>query len=152
MYESITHVALCVEDVAAAEQYYCSLLALEVAFRDIEVEGEWFGLRPEYDWEAADGANAQVCALGRGNLVLALESGRPTSEASRLQHIGLRVSFDDLQSLRIRVAEHEIEAEITRPDLLVFSDRFGVRWEVGIAAYDDPSSMGTGPRTGRWWP
>jgi hypothetical protein len=35
---------------------------------------------------------------------------------------------------------------------MTFDDRLGFRWHVGIAAYNDPASMGAGERTGRWWP
>jgi catechol 2,3-dioxygenase-like lactoylglutathione lyase family enzyme len=151
MYQSITHVSLTVDDVPAAEDYYRSLLALEVAFRDVEVDGAWYGLAPDSDWLAADGCTTRMCALSNGALVLALEEGDGVA-GGRLNHIGLRVTLEDLTHLRIRAHEHDTVVETNTADRLVFRDRYGVRWEVGLVAYDRPGAMGTGPRTGRWWP
>jgi hypothetical protein len=39
---------------------------------------------------------------------------------------------------------------VDREQTLIFDDPFGVRWEVNSFAYDDPPSMSTGARTGRW--
>jgi catechol 2,3-dioxygenase-like lactoylglutathione lyase family enzyme len=147
----MTHVALTVPDVAEAEDYYRSLFALEVAFRDVEIEGQWYGLRPDSDWRAADGCTARMSALARGPFVLALEEG-VAADAGRLNHIGLRMTLENLTHLRIRAHEHGVEVEENRADLLAFRDRYGVRWEIGLVAFDRPASMGAGARTGRWWP
>ena len=151
VYQSITHVALKVANVEEAEEYYHSLLGLTVAFRDVQIEGEWYGLRSGYDWRAADGCELAVSVLGNGPLNLALESGDAPANG-RLNHVGLRVSLGVLDELRIRAVEHEAAIVTNRSDLLVFEDRYHIRWEVGIAAYDNPAAMGTGARTGRWWP
>lgn len=154
MYQSITHVALTVSNVEEAEEYYRSLLGLTVAFRDVRIDGEWYGLRSGYDWRAADGCELAVSVLGNGPLNLALESGEAAENgrSHHLGHVGLRVSLGILDELRIRALEHEAEIVTNRSDLLVFEDRYRIRWEVGIAAYDNPAAMGTGARTGRWWP
>jgi hypothetical protein len=33
---------------------------------------------------------------------------------------------------------------------LIIDDPFGIRWELNTFAYDDPRSLSTGARTGRW--
>lgn len=150
-YLGVTHIALSVPSVPDAEEYYCSLLGLAVAFRDVEVEGEWYSLRPGTDWRAADGWTRAMSALGNGALVLALEEG-DRGMTGPVDHIGLRLTLEDLTALRIRAFEHEVTVEENRADLLVFRDRYGVCWEAGLTAYDQLAVMATGNRTGRWWP
>lgn len=150
-YLSMTHIALTVPDVPAAEEYYRSLLGLAIAFRDVAINGEWYGLRPGTDWRAADGYTAARSTLSNGALVIAIEQGDACS-SGRLQHIGLRLTLEDLTSLRIRAFEHETVVEKNDAGLLTFRDRYGIRWEAGLAAFDEPASLGAGARTGRWWP
>ena len=39
---------------------------------------------------------------------------------------------------------------LDRERALIIDDPFGVRWELNTFAYDDPSSLSTGARTGGW--
>lgn len=149
-YLGVTHVAITVPDVPAAEDYYRSLLGLTPAFRDVEIDGEWYGLRPDSDWRAADGCTNAVSALGNGALMLFLEQG---DQAPGLPHrIGLHLALEDLTQLRIRAFEHNADIDINHAGLLRFRDRFGIQWEAGLAAYDRPAALGAGARLGRWWP
>jgi len=147
----VTHLALTVPSVPNAEEYYASLLGLDLVYRDICVEGEWFGLPRHADWLAADGATARISVLARGALVLVLSDGATSSPPGGCE-VGLRVTLADLNDLRIRVAEHGVDFSENAAGQMRFVDRLGVRWHVGIAAFNDPASMGTGARAGRWWP
>jgi len=147
----VTHIALPVPAVPEAEEYYASLLGLDLVYRDICVDGEWFGLQRYTDWRAADGATARISVLARGALVLVLSDGTPGSPHGGCE-LGLRVTLANLNDLRIRVAEHGVDFSENAAGEMRFADRLGVRWHVGIAAFNDPASMGTGARAGRWWP
>jgi catechol 2,3-dioxygenase-like lactoylglutathione lyase family enzyme len=153
MFLGLTHITLGVPSVPDAEEYYASLFGLEVAFRDVRIDGEWFGLRPWSDWRAADGADAYLSVLHRDALVIVLEDvlGEGGGAQARSE-IGLQVNLANLNELRIRVAEHNVDFRENRADLMTFDDRLGFRWHIGIAAYNDPASMGAGERTNRWWP
>jgi len=37
-----------------------------------------------------------------------------------------------------------------REQALIIDDPYGVRWELNAFAYDDPPSMSTGARNGKW--
>lgn len=147
----MTHLALPVAAVPEAEEYYASLLGLDIVYRDICVDGEWFGLERYADWRAADGATVHISVLARGALVLVLSDEEPSVPPGPCE-VGLRVTLADLNQLRIRVAEHGVDFRENSGGAMRFDDRLGVRWHVGIAAFNNPASMGTGARAGRWWP
>lgn len=151
MFLGITHLRLPVAAVPEAEAYYLSLLGLDLAYRDILVDGEWYGLPVHADWQAADGASGRISVLAGGPLVLVLSDSDPPRPGTP-ETVGLLVAFRDLNTLRIRVAEHDVAFRENDAGAFSFDDRFGFRWQVGIAAYNDPASMGAGSRTAKWWP
>lgn len=147
----ITHVALRVSNLPEAEAYYAALFGLQVAFREVECEDGWRTLRPANDWSAAIAAGHApgLSVLHGGALTLALEAG-PAQPAGQLSHIGLAVAAEQLDALRQRIAALGGNAGLQRADLLVFDDRFGVRWEIAAAPLPPAEQQSSGARAGRW--
>ncbi len=153
VFERISHVALKVPDVVEAEHYYTRLFDLRVAFRDLSVGGEQFYLRPGLTWTdaRAKGFEPGLSALARDGFVLALEQSEDRGGGSKLDHIGIEVDESDLDSLAGRLTGEACVVEVHRTGLLVFSDRYGVRWECSAVRRRIEDSS-TGARTGRWLP
>jgi catechol 2,3-dioxygenase-like lactoylglutathione lyase family enzyme len=147
----VSHVALMVADLPDAEAYYTALFGLTVAFREVECEDGWRTLRPGSGWPEAIAAGYApgLTVLHGGGLTLALEAG-PTGPGGALSHIGLAVETAQLETLRGRLDALCASVVEQRTDLLVFADRFGVRWEVGVAPLPPAAEQSTGARRGRW--
>ncbi len=149
-----THLALRVQRLRAAEAFYRELFALEVAFREAETpEGGWLTLRASADWDDAEeaGVDLGLVMLYRDGLRLALEAADAVEAVtSRLSHVGVFVDEDEFK--RIRAASERLDCEIVNDNqrALVIDDPFGVRWELNSFQYDDPPSLSTGARAGRW--
>jgi catechol 2,3-dioxygenase-like lactoylglutathione lyase family enzyme len=150
-YRAVTHIALMVTPLRQAEAFYQTLFALEGAFREAEMADGWYTLPPQASWEDAEAAGIQLglCSLHRDAFTLALEEG-PSTAGGRLSHIGLQVDAADLERLWMQAPASGCQVVTDRPTLLVFDDPYGVRWEVTTTTYDDPSTLSTGARAGRW--
>jgi catechol 2,3-dioxygenase-like lactoylglutathione lyase family enzyme len=149
---SVTHVALRVERLREAEMFYRSLFALEVAFREAETPDGWWTLPEAADWDDAQraGIDLGLVMLYRGGLRLALEAADAVAEDGQLSHVGVFVDEDELTRLRAVTADLGCKIVLDRAQALTFDDAFGVRWELNNFPYDDPPSLSTGARTGRW--
>ncbi len=147
----ISHIALTVADLPEAERYYAELFDLAVAFREVECADGWRTLRAGTGWPeaAAAGYAPGLGVLCGGGLTLALEAG-PGGPSGRLSHVGLLVSTEQLTVLRARLARLGGAVDTERSDLVVFDDRFGVRWEVASAPQPPPERQSAGARRGRW--
>ncbi|HZQ37261.1 MAG TPA: VOC family protein [Dehalococcoidia bacterium] len=147
----ISHIALTVPALAEAETYYAALFGLSVAFREVECGDGWRTLRPGTGWPEATAAGHApgLSVLHGGGLVLALEAG-PAVEQGTLSHVGLTVEPAELDALRGRLEAQRCRVADQRADLLVFADRFGVRWEVAAAPLPPPAQQSGGARLGRW--
>src|SRR5262245_2327157 len=147
-----THVALRVQRLREAEPFYCELFALEVAFREAETPEGWLTLRASAGSDAAEAAGIDVGLVMpyRDGLRLALEAVGAVAENGRLSHLGVFVDGDEFP--RIRAASERLGCEIVddNPRALVIDDPFGIRWELNSFPYDDPPSLSTGARAGRW--
>jgi catechol 2,3-dioxygenase-like lactoylglutathione lyase family enzyme len=142
-----------VHPLREAEVFYRELFALEVAFREAETPDGWFTLRASADWDAAEAAGIDLglVMLYRDGLRLALEVADAIEESGRLSHVGVFVDGDEFA--RIRVASERLGCEIVddNPRALIIDDPFGIRWELNSFPYDDPPSLSTGARAGRWF-
>jgi catechol 2,3-dioxygenase-like lactoylglutathione lyase family enzyme len=149
---SFTHVALRVERLREAETFYCELFALDVAWREAETPEGWQTLPQAAGWDDAERAGVQlgIVMLYRDGVRLALEAVDSVTDDGQLSHVGVLVDDGELERLRriARAAGCAIVVESERA--LIFDDLFGVRWEFNTFSYDDPPSMSTGARTGRW--
>ena len=79
-YRAVTHIALIVSPLRQAEEFYRTLFALEVAFREAEITAGWYTLPSDA-------------------FTLALEAGA-SSAGGRLSHIGVQVDTEDLARLK----------------------------------------------------
>jgi catechol 2,3-dioxygenase-like lactoylglutathione lyase family enzyme len=150
---SVTHVALRVERLREAETFYRSLFAFEVAFREVETPDGWLTLPTSAGWDDAQRAGIELglVMLYRGGLRLALEAAAAlAAEDGQLSHVGVHVDEDELLRLRGMAADLGCQIVLDRAQALVLDDPFGVRWEINSFPYDDPPSLSTGARTGRW--
>jgi catechol 2,3-dioxygenase-like lactoylglutathione lyase family enzyme len=149
---SVTHVALRVERLREAETFYRSLFGLEVAFREAETPEGWLTLPAPATWDDAEqaGIDLGLVMLYGGGVRLALEAVDAVAEDGRLSHLGVFVDEDELTRLRGMAADVGCTVVADRAQALVFDDPFGVRWEMNSFPYDDPPSLSTGVRAGRW--
>ncbi len=106
-YHAITHVALKVPALRAAEAFYRALFALEVAFREAEVADGWRTLPDAASWEDAEAAGIHLglSLLYRDAFVLALDAQADVTPGGMLSHIGLQVDDEELARLRRQAAE-----------------------------------------------
>jgi catechol 2,3-dioxygenase-like lactoylglutathione lyase family enzyme len=150
---SFTHIALRVERLREAEEFYSELFALEVAFREAETPEGWQTLPTRAAWEDAQAAGVELnlVMLYCDGFRLALEGVDRVSPLGQLSHVGVYADESDLERLHARAegAGCRIVA-FDRARSLVIDDLFGVRWELNTFAYDDPPSLSTGARTGLW--
>src|SRR6266540_3312106 len=85
------------------------------------------------------------------HLALRVERLRDAVAADgQLSHVGVFVDEDELTRLRASAADAGCRIVQDRAQALVFDDPFGVRWELNTFPYDDPPSLSTGTRAGRW--
>jgi catechol 2,3-dioxygenase-like lactoylglutathione lyase family enzyme len=149
---ALTHVALRVEQLREAEGFYRRLFALEVAWREAETPDGWATLPASADWDDAERAGFRrgIVMLYRDGFRLALEVADTVDRAGQLSHLGLFVDEQELRRLREIAAAAGCAVVVDREQALIIDDPFGVRWELNTFAYDDPPSMSTGARTGRW--
>ena len=150
-YRAFTHIALIVTPLRQAEEFYRTLFALDVAFREAETADGWYTLPSDAGWDDAEAAGISLglCSLHRDAFTLALEDGA-SSESGRLSHIGVQVDAQDLERLRTVAPTLGCQVVQDGPTILVFDDPYGVRWEVTTSSYDDPRRLSTGARAGRW--
>lgn len=150
---SFTHVALRVEHLREAEDFYRELFALEVAFREAETPEGWGTLPESADWDDAEqaGIHLGLVMLHRDGLRLALEAADAVAEDGQLSHVGVFVDEEELDRLREAAVDAGCEIVLDqRARALILDDPFGVRWELNAFSYDDPPSLSTGARSGRW--
>ncbi len=150
-YQAFTHIALIVTPLRQAEEFYRTLFALDIAFREAEAADGWDTLPPEASWDDAEAAGISLglCSLHRDAFTLALEDG-VSSEGGRLSHVGVQVDTQELERLRTVAPTLGCQVVQDGPTLLVFDDPYGVRWELTTSSYDDPRRLSTGARAGRW--
>ena len=151
MIRGVSHIALTVADVEAAERYYCDLFEMTVAFRDVHHGGRQASLRPGVDWATAKarGVEPGLSSLFRDGFTLALEQGQAPG-AGALNHLGLDVDQTELERISRRAPAQRCQVVARRADLLVFVDAFGIRWEMTTARHAAPADASTGARLGEW--
>ncbi len=149
---SVTHLALRVERLRDAEAFYRGLFAMEVAFREAETPDGWWTLPQSAGWDDAEraGIDLGLVMLYRDGIRLALEAADAVAADGQLSHVGVFVDEDELTRLRASAADAGCRIVQDRAQALVFDDPFGVRWELNTFPYDDPPSLSTGTRAGRW--
>jgi catechol 2,3-dioxygenase-like lactoylglutathione lyase family enzyme len=149
---AFSHVAVRVKDLRKAEHFYRQLFDLSLAWREVEKDGVWWTLPDSVDWDQAEatGAELGLSMLFRNELRLAIERADSVSKQGQLSHIGIEATPEELPAISSRARTSNCQIVTDRDTALVFDDPFGVRWEVNSFSYDDPVSLSTGARLGRW--
>jgi catechol 2,3-dioxygenase-like lactoylglutathione lyase family enzyme len=148
----VTHIALRVVELEAAEAFYCALFQLNVAWREAKTVDGWKTLPSNKFWPDAHAARVALglVMLHRPGFVLALEAAEAVSDNGKLSHIGLRIDSTELARLRHNAAALGCQLLHEHPSTLVFDDLHGVRWEPTTMDYSDPGRYSTGAHTGQW--
>src|SRR5262245_24638593 len=122
-YQAFTHIALRATPLRQAEEFYQTLFALDVAFREAEIADDWDTLPPDASWDEAEAAGISLglCLLHRDAFTLALEQG-VSSDGGQLSHVGVRVDAQDLERLRSVAPALGCQVVQHSPTILVFDD------------------------------
>lgn len=147
MASSISHIALVVPDLRAAESYYRSVFDMELVGRETaRADGLWYTLPFDRDWYDAEAAGIELdmVALRKGEFVLALfKGGAPRGQ---VYVIGLRMSLDEIARVRAGLAELAQGGE-GAADSLEFVDPYQITWQISVPG----SAFRTaGDFAGRW--
>ena len=150
--QSVTHIALRVEDLQKGEALYRNLFGLQVAFREAKTSDGWRTLPQDKSWAdgQAAGIELDMVMLHRDGLVLALAKVDAPAIGGSLDHIGLQVDEEELVRLRKQAANLECELVGDHPKGFILHDPLRVRWEITTTPYNDPPSLSNGARKGRW--
>ncbi|WP_439028329.1 VOC family protein [Haloarchaeobius sp. DT45] len=128
------HVALAVPDVDAAESFYGELFALDVLFREGNLDGDFGALPADVDWPAARDAGVEpgLTFVGRDGLALALAHDPSAPDGGHVDHIALSVSEDELGGLCDRARDLDCEVDQRKSAAFVV-DIYGVEWELNTS-------------------
>lgn len=145
--ESITHVAITVRDLEAAESMYRELFAMRVFVREGQLPDGYKTFHEAIDWQRARALDLPITLviLENGPVMLALEQSEDGTQKLP-DHVGLRVSSDELDTLRARVRAHGFTVRANTPDRFVFTDSIGMIWEL-----QDSDVMVTSRSMGGGW-
>lgn len=149
---SVTHIALRVYPLREAESYYCGLFGLAVAFRETKIGDTWRSLPEGANWDDAEaaGISLTLVMLYRDRFNLALEAKTDVESGGRLSHLGLRVDADEINRIRHAAPTCGCRVLLDRPAIVIFEDRYDVRWEVTTESFDDPRQQSNGATHGYW--
>lgn len=149
-YRGIDHIALRVSDLKEAEKYYCALFAAHVLFREAPTADGWRTLPSWAGWADAEAAgfSLQLSVISRDNLQVALFATAENIPAFELlDHVAIEVEVDDLRAVRCSIAALGGAVQTERNGVLIFDDRFGIRWEMTTKPADYGNN---GEMRGRW--
>ena len=106
------HIALFVPDLLAAEEFYRRVFAMDILFRESDVDGDenWHTLPRGKGWSDAARAGVELAmvALKRGEVVLALFLGNP--QRGTVREICFGLPPDEIETIRARLREEAITA------------------------------------------
>jgi catechol 2,3-dioxygenase-like lactoylglutathione lyase family enzyme len=147
MTTSVTHIALVVPDLRAAEAFYQSVFDMALIGREaVRGDGQWASLPFDKSWDeaAAAGIDLRMLALRRGSFVLALfQGGAPPGQ---VYVIGLAMPVHEIARVRARLP-HEVSIEGDSPDHLEFRDPYGITWQIAAPGGEFRTA---GDWAGRW--
>lgn len=148
VYGRITHVAIQVPDLIAAEDFYTTLFDTEVEFRETTVDGEWHTLAKELNWKDATEAGYQpkMSFVVKDEFFLALDlmDDQRSGESSQKHHIGLEMAQEELKALIGRAKETSCSILRKSEKSALVEDIFGNEWDIAT----DWQPRSTGDRTG----
>jgi catechol 2,3-dioxygenase-like lactoylglutathione lyase family enzyme len=144
----VSHIALFVPDLPAAERFYRPLFTMQLLMREAQLnDGLWYTLPPDKDWSAAQAAGIEIgmVALQSDAFVLALFQGDPAPRATVLE-IGLTMRVVAISALRDNLPE-AVELVSHECGHLMFRDPFGYLWHLWPKG---EAFRSNGQSSGRW--
>ena len=147
MSTSVTHIALVVPDLRAAEGFYQSVFDMALIGREApRGDGLWATLPFDKGWDDAEaaGIDLRMLALRRGSFVLALFQG--DAPPGQVYVIGLAMHADEIAQLRARLPD-DVAISGEAPDRLEFRDPYGIRWQISTPGSEFRTA---GDWAGRW--
>ena len=146
MITSVSHIALYVPDLQAAENFYKNLFDMELIGREVEKEGGlWYTLPFDKGWDDAKtaGIDLGMSALRSGGLVLALFRG--ANPMGQVFAIGLDATEDEIDAIQNRLPPGIVMEEF-QPGRLEFFDPYNITWQIAIK----PTFRTAGDFAKRW--
>lgn len=143
----LSHIALFVPDLRAAEAYYARLFAMTVITREApRPDGRWHQLPRDRGWDdaAAAGIEMGMTALRRDDLVLALFAGDP--QPGQIFLIGLQLPPAEVAAVLGRLGEDEVVTDSGGAQV-TFVDRYRFMWQLGPTG---DAFVGNGDTRGQW--
>jgi catechol 2,3-dioxygenase-like lactoylglutathione lyase family enzyme len=126
-----SHFGITVDDVIAAERFYCALFTMNVFVREVKTSSGWKSLESGVTPEdaAANGLSIGMVVLQRNGLGIALtiESEKRTA---LLEHLAFVVEPADFENLYGRAVTLGCRVVQKTPRRFVFIDPYGMVWEI----------------------
>jgi catechol 2,3-dioxygenase-like lactoylglutathione lyase family enzyme len=144
---SLSHIALFVPDLRAAEAYYRTLFDMQLIGREAPLDdGLWYTLPFDMGWDDAEAAGVKLgmLALRNEDFVLALFLG--DAPPGQVFSIGLSMPEAGVAGVRDRLPA-ETEVLDDGPDALVFRDPYQIEWQITLPGRDFQTS---GDFADRW--
>jgi catechol 2,3-dioxygenase-like lactoylglutathione lyase family enzyme len=128
----LDHIALTVESLRQAENFYTRLFGLKVLFREGVTGDGWKRCPEDWAWEQAlmDGLHPERSCLGCGDLrlMLLMRSSEYTPEG-RIDYVCLQLHPEESCRLIQKAKQMGCEIEKTPNDTSIL-DPYGVRWRL----------------------
>jgi catechol 2,3-dioxygenase-like lactoylglutathione lyase family enzyme len=124
------HLAMYVNDLRKAEDFYRDVFGMGVLFREVETsDGEWYTLRSGTGWDEAEAAGVEIAmvALQRDGFTLAVFEGEP--QPGTVVEIGISVATDEVDEIDRRLPDDATRLHHEHGEVY-FADPFGFRWNV----------------------
>ena len=132
MTSALTHIALVVPDLRAAEHYYQSVFDMALVGREAELpDGQWYTLPFDKDWDEAEAAGIVLgmLLLRRDKFVLALFRGE--AAPGQVEVIGLAMTRREIGRVRTRLPQ-ATHVSADAPDYLEFRDAYQITWQISL--------------------
>jgi len=132
---SLNHIAIRVMNLRRAEEFYTTLLAMDVLGRARLSEAGQTALPVDFAWESSADDGADIVYLQNGPLVLALHRVGLGAriERSLLEHISLRVDASSFTRIKGVALMRGYEVVGQSETDFAFRDPFNVVWDLNLA-------------------
>jgi catechol 2,3-dioxygenase-like lactoylglutathione lyase family enzyme len=132
---ALNHIALRVQNLRAAEEFYTDLFEMDVLGRTLLVGGEQEAVSRGFSWASAGDGGADISYLQNGPLVLALHRVGLGArlERSLLEHISLRVDASTFTRIKGQVLMRGYEIVGQTETDFAFRDPNNVVWDLDLA-------------------
>ncbi len=136
VFDGIGHVALFVPDLRAAERRYTELFGMDVAFREVSVEGEITLFRDGDSWaDVAENGRIEMSFCTRNDVTVALhEPDQPRGTGGPVDHLNVTVPEPERRHICKEAPKYDCAVDDVPYDNnhRYITTPAGVTWELGI--------------------